>query len=550
MPSTHLGDQSLDSLLSAMVARDLPLALHQVKGLPPAYLILAVLAIVAGALVLYNTIWAITSWRRLRHFDGPPLAGFSYLYISYVSLTTYAWKIHMKTNQTYGSVARIGPNELLTSDPELIKKMGSTRSSFSRSKWYNFARVDPVEDTILNVTSTEIHDKWRNQLLVGYSGRENRSVEEDIDWAINWLVKVLRERYVSTDNVVRPLELARMSQQFTVDSMTKICFGKPFGYLEAEADVKGVLGIPERTGRWSRITANSPLLQYCLSFAVFRRTIARRLVSGMAQYNSLAKEIVGSRFKELDATGDKDKYGDMMQSFINRGHTQRMCELQVPVLLTAGTETTATAIRSIIFHVIAAPDAYRKLQNEIDTAVADGRITTSPISFKEAKDLPYVAASIYEALRMHPPFTGELMKTVPPEGYTISDGRFVPGGTRIGHNTWEVMRNKEVFGQDVYHFRPDRFIEADAATRSHMRSTVDLVFGAGRWQCLGRQLSLMEIHKCIVEVFRNFDLQIMNPYEPCRTMNNMTFRQFDMWTRVRERENKASPPTETKTISE
>lgn len=300
MPSTHLGDQSLDSLLSAMVARDLPLALHQVKGLPPAYLILAVLAIVAGALVLYNTIWAITSWRRLRHFAGPPLAGFSYLYISYVSLTTYAWKIHMKTNQTYGSVARIGPNELLTSDPELIKKMGSTRSSFSRSKWYNFARVDPVEDTILNVTSTEIHDKWRNQLLVGYSGRENRSVEEDIDWAINWLVKVLRERYVSTDNVVRPLELARMSQQFTVDSMTKICFGKPFGYLEAEADVKGVLGIPERTGRWSRITANSPLLQYCLSFAVFRRTIARRLVSGMAQYNRYVSFQVSVNFLAAD----------------------------------------------------------------------------------------------------------------------------------------------------------------------------------------------------------------------------------------------------------
>lgn len=76
-----------------------------------------------------------------------------------------------------------------------------------------------------------------------------------------------------------------MSQQFTVDSMTKICFGKPFGYLEAEADVKGVLVIPERTGRWSRISANSALLQYCLGFALFRATIARRLVSGLAQYN-------------------------------------------------------------------------------------------------------------------------------------------------------------------------------------------------------------------------------------------------------------------------
>lgn len=183
MPSLQPSDRVfIDSLVSAVSERDLPRALHLLEGLPLKHAAWTAFITIVGALTLYNIIWSVTSWWRLRHFHGPPIAGFTYLYISFVSLMPHVWKVHMRTNQKYGSIARIGPNELLTSDPELIKKMGATKGSFARSKWYNFARVDPVEDTVLNVTSTEIHDKWRNQLLVGYSGHENRSVEDDINW--------------------------------------------------------------------------------------------------------------------------------------------------------------------------------------------------------------------------------------------------------------------------------------------------------------------------------------------------------------------------------
>jgi hypothetical protein len=62
------------------------------------------------------------------------------------------------------------------------------------------------------------------------------------------------------------------------------------------------------------------------------------------------------------------------------------------------------------------------------------------------------------------------------------------------------MRGKSVFGDDAEMFRPDRFLEVDAVTRGKMRSTVDLVFGCGRWQCMGRPISMMQLYKVFVEV--------------------------------------------------
>lgn len=156
---------------------------------------------------------------------------------------------------------------------------------------------------------------------------------------------------------------------------------------------------------------------------------------------------------------------------------------------------------------------------------------------------------------MHPPFTGLLMKEVPAGGYVYSDGRTIPAGTFIGHNTWQAMRDKEIFGGDADMFRPERFVEASPETRARMRSAVDLVFGYGRWQCMGRPISMMELHKVFVEVcaprltidlpiliefisqlLRNFDMQIMNPYKPIKTFNVNLFLQTDMWVRVTERD--------------
>jgi cytochrome P450 len=103
---------------------------------------------------------------------------------------------------------------------------------------------------------------------------------------------------------------------------------------------------------------------------------------------------------------------------------------------------------------MSSPLAYKSLQTEIDQSIAKSLIS-SPITDTEARRLPYLQAVIKEGLRIYPPVTGLMLKTVPKGGDTLN-GIFVPGGTEIGYCALGVQRNKEIFGKDTELFRPER----------------------------------------------------------------------------------------------
>jgi len=107
-----------------------------------------------------------------------------------------------------------------------------------------------------------------------------------------------------------------------------------------------------------------------------------------------------------------------------------------------------------------------------------------------------------------------LAKMVPKGGAKIDvdgvDGveKYAPSGTPIAWNSWGLMRNKKIFGPDAEVFRPERWLTADntAETQKHMlrmNETLSLVFGYGRFGCLGKVVANMELNKALVEVCVN-----------------------------------------------
>ena len=92
---------------------------------------------------------------------------------------------------------------------------------------------------------------------------------------------------------------------------------------------------------------------------------------------------------------------DMLGAFLRHGVTQRQSEVEVPFQIMAGSDTTATAIRGTMLHLAVSRNAYLTLQKEIDTAAAEGRIS-SPITSDEAKNLEYLQVS-HKATTPPPP---------------------------------------------------------------------------------------------------------------------------------------------------
>jgi len=239
---------------------------------------------------------------------------------------------------------------------------------------------------------------------------------------------------------------------------------------------------------------------------------------------------------------------DWIKNGLSPADCRREAALQVP----AGTDTITTVMRGTMLHLLTSPTVYQKLKDEIAKAIKDGRIS-NPITNDEAKRLSYLQVVLNEGIRMVPATVVGFSKRVPPGGDTLC-GKFVPGGTDIMVNHFEMLRNRAVFGDDADSFRPERFLECDEETKSRMLKVVDLSFGFGRWMCLGKALAWMEMSKMFVEVspvfalclsqllltdvlrqlLRRFDFQVVNPEEPWRCKSYTSFMIDRFWIRVME----------------
>lgn len=68
-----------------------------------------------------------------------------------------------------GHVARIGPNLVVTDDPEAIKRMWAVRSSYKKSAWYDAVRFDPSRDNIVSMRDDDQHNELRAKMAAGVS---------------------------------------------------------------------------------------------------------------------------------------------------------------------------------------------------------------------------------------------------------------------------------------------------------------------------------------------------------------------------------------------
>ena len=145
-----------------------------------------------------------------------------------------------------GSLARIGPNHLLTDGPEIIKRMSSVRSTYTRSSWYSTLGINLDGHALFTELDTRIHDKMRAQMANAYTKKENPQLESNIDEQINSFVDLIRRKYISSGSDLRPLDLARRCQLFTLDVITRIAYGYALGFLSRDGDVDGYIEFAEQ----------------------------------------------------------------------------------------------------------------------------------------------------------------------------------------------------------------------------------------------------------------------------------------------------------------
>ncbi|OCT52775.1 pisatin demethylase [Cladophialophora carrionii] len=486
--------------------------------------VLAYPGIILALGLAYLAIDTIYSWYRLRHVPGPFSAGFSKWW-----LFKHTWNgtLYLESAEQcfkHGSLVRIGPNDLITNDPDILKRMGAPRSPYRRSDWYNALRVD--RENILSERDEERHAMLRNKMAAGYAGKENPTLEQGIDDCIAKLVDLIERKYISTAEEFKPLDFARKAQYLTLDIIAAVAFGGAFGFLEKDEDVFKYIQTTESTIPAMILCAAFPWLSTLFQSPLMKFLMPKDTdVYGLGRIMGAAREVVQERFQP-----DAKPRMDMLGSFLRHNLSREDAETEVMVQILAGSDTTAGSIRATMLHLLTNPPVLAKLLAEIQSAdISD------PIQDSEARKLPYLQAVIKEGLRIHPPVTGLQSKVVPPGGDTLN-GYYVPAGTRIGSSAWGVFLDPGLWGPDARVFRPERFLEGTPDEIKRKEIDIEGIFGYGRSSCLGKSVAAIELNKVFVQLLRKFEFTIVNPQQPWKSFSAGVFIVSDMWLRVTKRE--------------
>jgi hypothetical protein len=71
-----------------------------------------------------------------------------------------------------GSIVRVGPHQLVTDDPEVLRRMSAVRSPYRRSNWYDGIRLESDYDHVLSERDENRHNKLRAKMAAGVSSQK------------------------------------------------------------------------------------------------------------------------------------------------------------------------------------------------------------------------------------------------------------------------------------------------------------------------------------------------------------------------------------------
>ena len=177
-------------------------------------------------------------------------------------------------------------------------------------------------------------------------------------------------------------------------------------------------------------------------------------------------------------------------------------------MMFAGHHTTSGTAAWVIIELLRNPDVMAKVVAEID-ALAEfggGRIT-----YQDLREVPWLEASIKEALRLHPPLI-ILMRLanvdVEVEGCTIPAGKVVAASPAVSNRVPEAF-------DDPDRFDPARYIEPRQDDVDNPWNWIP--FGAGRHRCVGAAFALMQLKAIFCVLLRDWELE---PAQPPGTYRN------------------------------
>ncbi|KAJ9603325.1 hypothetical protein H2200_012103 [Cladophialophora chaetospira] len=488
-------------------------------------------------ITLLIPVYLYQTWRSrgLNKFPGPFFASLTDLWkVLYARNNSVKENsVYIDVHEKYGDVVRIGPNELSFADPQAIFDIYGTKGSDQKSQMYDVTSI-PTQGrrtkVLLSTTDSEWHDQQRRLIAPAFNLTNILKYEPWVTDSVRVFLQEMSNRYAGKAGKEGIVDLHRWFAFFTADVISNLTYGQRTGFMESGTDISNIhagvrlVFIPwlylSRMPILDTLTFKNPILMFLQR---------KGLVPG---FSSPLQPIIAKHFSERKAVwqasnqkgSQAGEHETLVDRFLiaERDNPEKFDmapENHARTMIVAGSETTAITLTATLYFLIKHPECYKKLQAEIDAVPSENLVSTPDgevFSWTTAQSLPYLDACIRESMRCHVVQRMPHQRVVPPGGLTIC-GVFVPGGTDVGIYAPVLHRRKEVFGADVEVYRPERWLEDEEKTK-RMKQAM-FTFSFGKYNCLGKNISRMEMYKFIPTILRRFKFTLDDPKATWTVMN-------------------------------
>ncbi|KAL5976945.1 hypothetical protein ACLOJK_021282 [Asimina triloba] len=268
--------------------------------------------------------------------------------------------------------------------------------------------------------------------------------------------------------------------------------------------------------------------------------------------------------------------------------SENMLRDDLMTMLIAGHETTAAVLTWAVFLLAQNPSKMKKAQAEIDSVLAQGRIT-----FECLKKLEYIRLIVAEALRLYPQPPLLIRRSLKPDILPASDTIFhverwnvthlqtlhgmlnvLAGGYNGSEEGYSIPSGTDIFISKIYlhlqlynlhrspyfwdrphEFEPERFIVPRSSDGIKGWSGFDpsrspgamypnevmadfsfLPFGGGPRKCLGDQFALLESTVALAMLLQKFDVELRGSPDSVELVTGATIHTKNgLWCRLRKR---------------
>ncbi|KAJ7755797.1 cytochrome P450 [Mycena metata] len=451
-----------------------------------------------STLVLSVLAYRLSPFHPLAKYPGPVACKTSKLWLTWI---TSRGKLHVYLkglHDEYGSIVRIGPNELSITDAPLVSAIMGPNGMAKGPMWDGRV-ISPgkgARENLLGMHDLKKHAVLRKVWNRGFLPTSIKGYEPILVRRVAQLTEALSAQNGSVD-------LSRWLSFFAFDIMGDIAFGGGFELMR-DGDTHGLWRQMEAGLYFPALTQHIP---WVIPF--------RPYLPGGKGAQALGKFALGQAKRRLEEGSiHNDLFYYLMDDKRDNAepYPLRFAVSNAVIAIIAGSDTSATVLSNTCYFLLTHPESYTRLQSEIDQALPLGK---EPVEASILSSLPYLNAVIKESMRLYPPVPTTLQRAPTPGSGSkaLSESFVIPEGTAVNVPPYALHRDPQYFSPSPDKFMPERWLAAEDDPTSILNEDVFIPFSTGPANCVGKNFAMLEMRMVLAHLLQTFEMRLADGYQ-------------------------------------